>query len=754
MQRLATCTLCEASCGIVVDVEEGRVRGVRGDADDPSSRGYVCPKVVGMQDLHDDPDRLRKPLLRASRGDDFREVGWDEALAFAAEGLRRARKAHGPDAIAVYQGNPTAHNLSLMAIGQAAFRSLGTKNLYSASSTDQVPHMRAAHEMFGHLLFMPVPDIDRTDHWLVVGANPIVSNGSIMTAPDVKRRIGALKERGGRLVVVDPRRTETAKLADRHVFLRPGSDALFFFGLLHVVFEEGLARPGPWVSGVETLRALSRRFAPERVAAATGVSADELRTIARDFAAAPRAACYVRVGTCHQEHGTLVSWLAWSLGAVTGNLDRAGGLMWATPAADVARIATMLGLGGHGSFHTRVRGLPETGGELPLAALAEEIETPGPGQIRALVTCAGNPALSAPNAPRVDRALTTLDHMVSIDGYLNETTRHAHVILPPCSPLERAHYDLALNAFAVENTARWVDPPVAAPPGAKEDGDIVLELVLRTRLGDRAGAIAARGARTLRPETVVDLALRTGPYGVGRAFGGSFGGRALSVAALRAQPHGIHLGPLVPRLPAMLRTPSGRVELAPAAFVAEVDALEQTLDGVVPELVLVGRRHLRSNNSWLHNSQRLVKGPARCTLLLQPGRRAKARDPRRSARRRDERARAARGDRRALRRDDARCREPAPRVGTRSRRHPHARRLRPRRRQPQRHHRRSAPRPPHRQRRVQRGARHDRSRRVGRGRAPSDPRSCRGGLIAPRVCDYPRHLPGGRSCVRRLVSSL
>lgn len=618
MRKLGTCTLCEAACGIVVDVEAGRVAGVRGDPDDPISRGYVCPKVVGMQDLHEDPDRLRRPLVREGLAREFREASWEEALTFAADGLRRVRQSHGPDAVAVYQGNPTAHNLGLMTVGQLAFRTLGTKNLYSASSADQVPHMRASHEMFGHVLFMPVPDIDRTDHWLVVGANPLVSNGSIMTAPDVKRRIAALKARGGKLVVVDPRRTETAKAADRHVFLRPGSDALFFFALIHVVFEEKLTRRlGPHLAGVNELRDLAKRFSPERVSGATGVGPEELRTLARDFAHANRAACYVRVGTCHQEHGTLASWLAYALAAITGNLDREGGLMWTLPAADVVRIADIAGLNGHGKFRSRVRKLEETGGELPVAVLAEEIETPGPGQIRALVTSAGNPVLSAPNGPRIDRALGTLEHMVSIDSYLNETTRHANVILPPCSSLERAHYDLALSAFAVENTAKWVDPPLARDDDAKDDAEIITELALRLRLAkeprgplDAVRRLLVRASRRLDPEAIVDFALRIGPYGTFRG--------GLSVASLRKQPHGVRLGPLVPRLPGMLRTASKRVELAPPAFALEVHALEASLASPVPPLVLVGRRHLRSNNSWLHNSQRLVKGPARCTLLVHP----------------------------------------------------------------------------------------------------------------------------------------
>lgn len=614
MKKLATCTICEAACGIVVEVDGDRVIGVRGDPDDPMSRGYVCPKVVAMQDLHEDPDRLRRPLVRDGSG--FRETSWEEALTRAARGLRRVRREHGKDALAIYQGNPTAHNLGLMTVGQVLLRTLGTKNVYSASTADQVPHMRAAHDMFGHVLFMPVPDIDRADLWLVVGANPVVSNGSIMTAPDVRRRIQDLRARGGKLVVVDPRRTETAALADRHVFLRPGTDPLFFFALLHVVFAEGLASPGPrlapLLAGMDELRALAERFSPERVGPATGVAPDVVREIARSFASARRAACYVRVGTCHQEHATLASWLAWSLAAVTGNLDREGGLMWTTPAVDLVRIADLGRVSNHGRYKSRVRGMTDTGGELPIATLADEIETPGEGQVRALLTSAGNPVLSAPNGTRLDRAFAKLDFMVSIDPYLNETTRHAHVILPPCSPLQRPHYDLALNAFAVENVAKWVDPPLPLGPDDKDDAEIVRELVIRIRFGEGPAAAVARRAlaRLLDPRRMIDLGLRAGPYGALRD--------GLSVDALRRSPHGVRLGPLVPRLPGLLRTPSKKVELAPKAFVAEVDALEATLAQEAPPLVLIGRRHLRSNNSWLHNSHRLVKGPPRCTLLVHP----------------------------------------------------------------------------------------------------------------------------------------
>ncbi|MFO0659347.1 MAG: molybdopterin-dependent oxidoreductase [Polyangiaceae bacterium] len=614
-RHLATCLLCEAACGILVDEDAGKVIGVRGDPDDPMSRGYVCPKVVGMQDLHDDPDRLRRPMVRD--GGSLREATWEEALTRAAQGIRDVRKRHGNDAVAVYQGNPTAHNLGLMTFGQAVLRSLGTRNLFSASSTDQIPHMLASHEMFGHVFHMPIPDVDRTMFFLIIGANPLVSNGSIMTAPDMRRRIQAIKDRGGKVVVVDPRRTETAEAASEHLFIRPGADAAFVLAMIHTLFDENLVRVDDsrgFFRGVDELRRAASELSPERVETAIGLPASKIRELARAFATSSRAAAYGRVGTCHQEHGTLASWAIYSLAAITGNLDREGGTMWATPAADVAFIADRIGLRGHSSYRSRVRGLREVAGELPVAVLAEEIETPGQGQIRALITSAGNPVLSAPNGRRIEKALASLDHVVCIDGFLNETTRHAHVILPPVSPLQRAHFDLALNAFSVRNGAKYVAPPMARAGDERHDWEIALELGLRIHLGDSAvmarviDSLASLGER-LGPELIVDLALRIGPY-------------KTTLEEVKKHPHGRNLGPLVPRLPGLLKTADRKVNLAPQMFVGEIPALrrwvEEKATPVEGKLVLIGRRHLRSNNSWLHNSYRLVKGPRRFTLLIHP----------------------------------------------------------------------------------------------------------------------------------------
>ncbi|HVK78185.1 MAG TPA: molybdopterin oxidoreductase family protein [Kofleriaceae bacterium] len=618
-----SCTLCEATCGVAIDIDGDQVVAIRGDDADPFSRGYICPKATALADLHHDPDRLRRPIARD--GDRWRELGWDEAFDLVAGKLRATQAAHGKQAVGVYQGNPSAHNLGLLTFGQLLFRFLGTRNLFSATSADQLPHMLAALTMFGDQLLMAVPDIDRTDHMLILGGNPLVSNGSIMTAPDVKARLKAIQARGGQVVVVDPRRTETAELADRHLFIRPGTDAVFLLSLLHVLYAERLVQPGrlaDFTDGVDELGRLAARFAPEVTAAATGIAPDDVRAVARAFAAAPRAVCYGRLGVCTQEFGGLAAWLCYAVNVVTGRLDAPGGLMFTTPAVDILPLARRIGFeGGYARWTSRVRGLPEFGGELPVVTLAEEIETPGPGQLRALITVAGNPVLSSPNGRRLDAALAGLDFMVSIDPYLNETTRHAHVILPPTSPLERSHYDLALAAFAVRNVAKYSPPLFARGDDQRHDWEICAELL--TRLQVPAGPLgvvrkaARRALLALGPEAILEAGLRTGPHGLRKGTAG------LSLAKLRAQPHGVDLGALEPRLPARLNTPGRRVVLCPSIYVSDLPRLEARLaewsrPRAAGELTLVGRRHLRSNNSWLHNSARLVKGKPRCTLLMHP----------------------------------------------------------------------------------------------------------------------------------------
>jgi anaerobic selenocysteine-containing dehydrogenase len=646
-----TCPLCEATCGLAIDIADGderAVRGVRGDEADPFSRGYLCPKAYGLKALHEDPDRLRAPMVRNATGE-LREASWEDAFAVALGRLGELKTRHGADSIAVYLGNPSAHSLDAMVYGQVLLRALGSKQRYSASSADQLPKMVTAALMFGGGLTVPVPDLDRTQRLLVLGANPLASNGSLMTAPDVKGRLDAIRARGGKIVVVDPRRTETAARADEHIAIRPGGDAAFLLAIVHVLFEEGLVRLGACdgrVHGLDEVRAVAARFAPERVAARTGVDAATIRRLAREHAAAESAACYGRIGTTCQEFGTLASWAVDLVNVLTGNLDRAGGAMFTTPAVMTGRWRRRSDAR-FGRFVSRVKGLPEMFGELPVATLADEIEVDDDKRVRGLITIAGNPLVSAPGAGRLAKAFASLEFRVAVDPYVNATTRLADVILPPPSPLERAHYDVALYQLAVRNVARFSTPTfaptagrlaeweilltlakgmmgMAAAPLTMADDVVVRELVSReladlTESGetapiDAAGALKALGERR-GPARVVDALLRLGPYGDG------FGTRpdGLTLDKLMAEhPHGVDLGPLEPRLPGLLRTESKMIELAPQLVLDDVARLERALDVAPPEMVLIGRRDLRSNNSWMHNLTPLIKGPARCTLRVHP----------------------------------------------------------------------------------------------------------------------------------------
>ncbi|MDB4960443.1 MAG: dehydrogenase [Myxococcales bacterium] len=613
-----SCPLCEATCGVAIEIEGDRVLSVRGDEADPFSKGYICPKGTALADLHHDPDRLTRPVMRD--GDGWKELAWDDAFELVGRRLKGIRDTYGKDSIAVYQGNPSAHNLGLLTYGQLLMRTLGTKNAYSATSLDQLPHMLAALQMFGNQLLMPVPDIDRSDLFICLGANPLASNGSIMTAPDVKGRLKAIRDRGGKVIVLDPRRTETAEKADQHLFIRPATDAVLLLAMIHVLFAENLVKLGRiGMTGVEELRTASASWSPERAAPITGVSADDTRALTRALATTPRAVLYGRIGVCVQEFGGLAAWLCYAINALTGHLDEPGGLMFTTPAVDPLPLAAMLGFdGGFARWKSRVSGKPEFGGEFPMTALAEEIETPGNGedkvQIRALITSAGNPVLSAPGGPRLEKAFGTLDFMVSIDPYINETTRLANVILPPTSVLERSHYDAALNAFAVRNVAKFSPPTFERSAETRHDWEICMELWTRIGLPAKLGP----GSRLVRgllgklgPEAIVDLALRTGPHGFGRG--------GMSLAKLRKTPHGVDLGPLEARLPKRLATPDKKVHLASPIYLADLQRLQDRYETAVHhDLVMIGRRHLRSNNSWMHNSERLVKGPPRCTLLIHP----------------------------------------------------------------------------------------------------------------------------------------
>jgi len=617
-----TCTLCEAMCGIRVETEGQRVVEIRGDDQDPFSRGHICPKALGLKDLHEDPDRLRTPLKRV--GERFEPISWDEALDTVARQLLRVQKAHGRNAVAVYQGNPTVHNLGSMIFSPFFVASLRTRACFSATSVDQLPHMLAAYAMFGHQLAIPLPDVDRTDFMLILGANPAVSNGSLMTAPGIEARLRGIRARGGSVVLVDPRRTETAKLASEHHFIRPGTDALFLMAMLHTLLRERLttlAHLRDVSTGFEELERLAAPFSPEAVSAHVGISEEVISGLALKLARTERAVVYGRMGTSTQDFGGLCAWLINVLNAVTGHLDSVGGAMFTRPAIDPF-TAGVYGRGHFNRHQSRVRNLPEFSGELPVSALAEEIETPGQGQIRALISSCGNPVLSTPNGARLEQVLPQLDFMVSVDMYLNETSRHANIILPPASPLEREHYDLAFHVLAVRNTAKYSDPVWPRPADARHDWEIWNELWWRMELRPVQRVLAKARALTLAtlgPRGIVDLLLRTGPHGL-RA-----GRKGLSVARLRASRHGIDLGPLVPILKLRLRQGRQKLALAPSIFVQDVPRLLGVLRAPVDAkgLVLIGRRQLRSNNSWLHNSERLIKGPARCTLQMHPADAAK-----------------------------------------------------------------------------------------------------------------------------------
>lgn len=651
-----TCPLCEATCGLEIELDGRVVTKVRGDAEDVFSRGFICPKGASLGELHSDPDRLSAPLVR--RNGELVEASWDQAFEAIDAGLSSILSGGDRNAVGAYLGNPNAHTLDGAIHLRALLKGLGSRNIFSASSVDQLPKQVAVGMMFGAGLSVPIPDIDRSDFLLVLGANPLASNGSLLTAPDLRGRLRRLRERGGKLVVIDPRRSRTAEAADEHHFIRPGRDAHLLAAIGHTILTENLEGPGRLESltnGLEQIAELLAPFSPEAVAGACGIEAADIRRIARELAGAPRAAVYARIGTTTQEFGTLASWLVDVLNVITGNLDRPGGAMFPLAAAGQPSAN---GEPGHGRgvklgrWNSRVRGLAESFGELPVACLSEEIETPGEGQIRAMITVAGNPVVSTPNAARLRKALSALEFMVSVDCYLNETTSLADVVLPVPSPLERSHYDLAFYQLSVRNVANFSAPSLPRREEMPEEWNTLVRLLgIVTGQGPDADVeaidefIALEAARretvtagspaegkdpqdvlaTLGdrrgPERILDLLLRCGPYGAGLNGGGGRGvDVALSLDALERAPHGIDLGPLKPRLPEVLRTPSGRIELCPGPITADLDRLTESLAHSSPNggMVLIGRRHLRSNNSWLHNLPHLVRGPERCTMHVSP----------------------------------------------------------------------------------------------------------------------------------------
>ncbi|MFJ5556456.1 molybdopterin oxidoreductase family protein [Streptomyces sp. NPDC093250] len=645
---LRICPLCEATCGLTLTIDDGRVTGARGDREDVFSKGFICPKGAAFGAVDSDPDRLRAPLVRVDG--ELRETTWEAAFDAVAAGIRPVAERYGPHAVGVVLGNPNVHTMAGALYPPLLIGGLGTRSLFTASTVDQMPKHVSSGLLFGDPNLIPVPDLDRTDHLLMIGANPLESNGSLCTAPDFPGRLKALKARGGKLTVIDPRRTRTARLADRHLAIRPGTDALLLAAMAHTLLDEGLADLGeraPHIQGQDELAAALADFTPEAVAAACDIDAAVIRTLARELAAAPTAAVYGRIGSCTVPHGTLASWLVDVLNILTGNLDRPGGALFPQAATDRTPRPAGPGRGfALGRWHSRVRRHPEAKGELPLSALAEEIDTPtDEGRpVRALVVVAANPVLSAPDGDRLDKALGSLDFMVSVDPYLNETSRHADVVLPPPPPAQSPHHDFAFNTLAVHNQVRYTRAAVPLEPGRMAETEILARLVLAATgmhgadpaavdalvidrtLGkavqDPHSPVHGRDPKELAalltgdngPERRLDMMLRLGPYGDG--FGADPDG--LTLDKLLAHPHGIDLGPLRSRLPQPLKTRSGKVELLPEPIAADLPRLLAALDDGPDGLVLVGRRHLRSNNSWMHNVPALTGGSNRCTLHLHP----------------------------------------------------------------------------------------------------------------------------------------
>jgi len=649
-----TCPLCEATCGleISVNLQEQIVR-IRGDKDDVFSHGFICPKGSTLKQLHEDPDRLRKPMVK--RNGVHVEVSWDEAWKEVERGLMGVIDRHGRGSLSAYLGNPNAHNLGPQLFSGVMLRSMGTRNIFSASSVDQMPMHVAGGFMFGSAQHIPVPDLDHTDYLLMLGANPYMSNGSLCTAPDYPGRIQAIRARGGKVVVVDPRRSKTAENSDEWVSIRPGTDGLFMAALANVMFAEGIAKVEPRIAshmnGLDEFRTAVQPFTPERVTAATGVPADTIVRIAREMCAAPTCAVYGRIGVNTVEFGSTNAWLVNALSIITGNFDKRGGDMFTTPAAGGASTRGTAGKGKGfqtGRGHSRVSNKPEVLGEYPVAVLAEEILTPGENQIRAAITVAGNPVLSTPHSEQLDRALADLEFMVSIDIYLNETTRHADVILPPPSALEKDHYDVGLYVYAVRNIANYSEPVLQKDADSPEEWEILVKMgailqglgtdvdpaamddhnifaTVTSAVATSSSNISGRDADEIlsmlnkdgRRGTarMLDFMLQTGPYGA--AFGANPTGLSLDV--LLANPHGVDLGALEPRIPEGLRTPTGMIELSPPQLIADLVRLEASIDKADDsQMLLVGRRDLKSNNSWMHNIKVLTKGSLSCTAHVHP----------------------------------------------------------------------------------------------------------------------------------------
>jgi len=610
------CNICDSICGLEIEYEGSEVISIRGDKQDPFSRGHICPKGPSHKDVYKDPDRLRKPVRR--NGDKWEEISWEQGLDEAGKKLAAVQKKYGNDAVAVYYGNPTTHNMDSASMLLPWLKGFKSKNIFSVNSVDALTRMFVSLLVFGNQAILPVPDIERTEHFLIIGANPVVSKGSVMTAPDCKKRLLEIKERGGKIIVIDPRRNETAEIADKHYFIRPGTDALFLFAMLDVIFKHGLSDLGKlagMVEGLEKLKSMAAEFPPERVSGKVGISAGDIRAITKEFCSSKKAVCYGRMGISCQEFGSLATWLIDVVNVVTGNLDRPGGAMFTTPAVDLVGLSKLIRLPGtFNKWQSRVSGLPEFNGELPVAALAEEIETEGPGQVKALVVMAGNLVLSCPNGNRFDRAFQKLDYMVSIDFYINETSRNANIIFPPTMLLEAEHYGILEHTMGIRNTAHYAPALFPKPEGAKHNSEIMLDLLYhvekhRGPFSHALGWVKRKGLDIFSARVQLDLLLRFGPH-------------KLSIKKLMEHPHGMDLGPLAPRIEELMDKPKRKIILAPEILVRDLGRLKYKLEAnddlKKGEYLLISRRSINSMNSWMHNLPSLARGRSKCTLMMCP----------------------------------------------------------------------------------------------------------------------------------------
>ena len=599
-----TCNLCEAMCGLEITYKEKKVISIVGDKKDPLSKGFICPKSLALKDLYEDPDRLKTPIKRTENG--WQEISWTEAFDEVEIQIKKIQEKYGNNAVATYQGNPNVHNVGSMLYGGPFLKSLKTKQKYSATSADQLPHHIASLKMFGHQMLIPIPDIERTDYLLILGANPGASNGSLLTAPGFPKKIKSIQKRGGKVINIDPRFTETSKISSQHLYINPGKDALFLLSLLHVIFDQGIEEKthlSNYLKGLEEIKEIVKEYSPKKTALLIGIDSLEIQKIAKDFMNSKTAVCYGRMGVSTQEYGGICQWLINVLNIVTNNMDKVGGAMFTKPAIDLVYMTGIQGkVGNFDRYRSRVHNLPEYSGELPVATLADEILTEGEGQIKMFICTAGNPVLSAPNGKKMEKALEKLDFMVSIDIYLNETSKYANIILPTTNGLETLHYDLVFHQLAIRNTAKLSEVLFEKDENQKHDWQILNELTERI----------TEKKNSLTPEMMLDNMFQYSPYKEAN----------LSVNKLKENPNGIDLGSLQPLLIKRIFTVDKKINVSPKIFIDDLKRLNKELYKDTKEeetkypFALIGRRHLRNNNSWMHNSKLLMKGKNRCTVLM------------------------------------------------------------------------------------------------------------------------------------------